>query len=101
MGILVNDASPTVRGNTVTANSATQRGHVGAGIAAASNPQNPLSPVIEDNIVSDNYVNRTGSGIVCSDIVATVRHNTVIGNWAEAGDGGGIYLLLPGWERDL
>ncbi len=93
MGILVNDASPTVRGNTVTANSATFHGEVGAGIAAASNPQTPLSPVIEDNIVSDNYVNGTGSGIVCSDIVATVRHNTVIGNWAEAGDGGGIYCV--------
>ncbi len=90
-GVNINDASPIVRGNIVTGNSATFHGEVGAGISAASNPQNPLSPVIEDNIVSDNYVNGTGSGIVCSDIVATVRHNTVIGNWAEAGDGGGIY----------
>ncbi len=90
-GVNINDASPIVRANIVTANSATAFGEVGAGISAASNPQNPLSPVIEDNIVSDNYVNGTGSGIVCSDIVATVRHNTVIGNWAEAGDGGGIY----------
>ncbi len=90
-GVAIKDTSPIVRGNIVTGNSATFHGEVGAGIGAASTIQTISSPIIEDNIVSDNYVNGTGCGIVCSDIIATVKHNVVVGNRADFGDGGGIY----------
>ena len=90
-GILCYNASPTIRQNIITGNSADWEG---GGICCV----NPSSPLIENNIIRDNVVENEygwgpGGGIYCAswggESTPTIREN-IIENNVSQGAGGGI-----------
>ena len=77
-------ASPTIRGNTITRNTA----HYGAGICLRGGS----SPRIENNVISDNAAGHEGGGIFGKfGVTSLIEGNRITGNSAGYG-GGGIRL---------
>ena len=91
VGVRVFQSQPSILRNTITGN-----GGLGlwAGIICAANGQpGPWSPLIQDNVVTNNVATWTGPGIaVDTKMTPEILDNYIAGNHAGIGDGGGIYI---------
>ncbi len=107
-----NDSSPTIKGNTITGNSAWEDGggiyceHSSPTIADNEVAYNSVdndgagiylsqsSPTMSGNIISENQAGERGGGIFCAHSSPTISNNLIIANsvYGRFGfDGGGIY----------
>jgi len=93
-GIRIFSASPTILLNTITSN---ESGGSGAGIYVYFG-----SPLIQDNLITNNrevagWSGGAGMGIyVGGSSAARLVHNSISGNTAQQGFGGGIALFAAG-----
>ncbi len=85
-GIVVIEASPTVRGNMVTGNVTSDEG---AGILAAGSGTE-MGPLVIGNTAFDNQAYPVGGGIEGSYMIVDFEDNEVFNNTVTHGDGGGI-----------
>lgn len=87
-GIYIHEgASPTVKNNLITGNSAVSGGGSGGGIAVFTGS----TPVITGNTITGNHA-VGGGGIYIRDASPTVLNNQITGNLAE-GQGGGVVIF--------
>lgn len=84
-GIFCWEASPTITDNTIFSNVALS----GGGIYCS----NGASPMIEDNVITDNSAAGSGGGVcLYTDCNVTLVHNIITQNSATYDEGGGIYI---------
>lgn len=87
LGISVRDAEPTIQANIVEGNQG------GGGIGCSTSMGTVRSPLIRQNIIRANTSDPIGGGIwVVNAVAPEIVENTIEGNTATFGDGGGIYL---------
>lgn len=102
--IFVQSASPIIRDNTFSNNTGTtdcsimsNSGNVVIShnvFTHSSGPHGPIvcaysSPIISDNIVSDNVTTRAGGGIFTISTTAIITNNIIINNRCSGGEGEG------------
>lgn len=93
-GVFCPSGSPTIRGNTIRNNSLPGRSSAGCGIAVGYLSLTVSgNPLIEDNLIQDNYVGHNGGGISIGYCGATLRNNILRRNSCGY-DGGGIWGYL-------
>ena len=81
-GILCDNSSPTILGNTIVGNCADE----GGGLCC----RDGSNPIIEDNEIRGNEAESNGGGISCMEVSKpTIQGNRIAGN--TAAEGGGIY----------
>ncbi len=81
------NSNPTISYNDINNNSA----YIGGGISCSNNN----NPVITNNIISSNEAIAqygAGGGISCGESNPILADNTISGNFANNGNGGGIYI---------
>jgi parallel beta helix pectate lyase-like protein len=89
--IFVLNSEPVISKNVIYSNSA----GTGAGIWCGGLDGNIWRPVIVDNEIISNTANLNGGGIGLSEtVVADIRGNSICGNAATLGDGGGLWCRI-------
>ena len=93
-GVYILDAEPTVRGNRIVHNflNATGASHGGGIYCGVTEGQLSRSPLIESNVIDENFAATSGGGIAIGNYAAPVVHsNTISRN--EAVRGGGVSYM--------
>ncbi len=86
-GIRCEGSSPTIAGNIITENDAGPSGSNGSGGGISCLYSS--SPIIKDNVISNNNSENYGGGISCSySSSPIIMDNVIQDNFAEAGGGG-------------